>query len=105
MFGKTITLSNDAGHSDYAQMAVSSNNNVKVLWLDTTTSAQNVFFRKSGSGGGDFGCTLNISDSPGDKSRINLALVNGGNNIFTTWTGDSTGNFILEQVHLLRLFF
>ena len=92
-FGNTINLSNDPGKSAYARIAVSSNNNVNVLWADNTPGNEDVFFRKSSSGGAGFGCTLNLSDSNSDGvGRIDLAIVSGGNNIFTTWMADAAPN-------------
>ena len=41
--GNTINLSNDPGKSAYARIAVSSNNNVNVLWVDNTPGNENVF--------------------------------------------------------------
>ena len=88
-FGNTINLSNDPGKSAYALIAVSSNNNVNVLWKDDTPSNEDVFFRKSSPGGGGFGCTLNLSDSMGDEYGADLAIVKGGNNIFTAWNDNN----------------
>lgn len=93
-FGNAINLSNDPGKSAYARIAVSSNNNVNVLWVGNTPGNEDVFFRKSSAGGAGFGCTLNLSDSnsAGVKGRIDLAIVSGGNNIFTTWMADAAVN-------------
>ena len=86
-------MSNDPGKSAYARIAVSSNNNVNVLWVDNTPGNEDVFFRKSSSGGAGFGCTLNLSDSNNaGVGHIDLAIVSGGNNIFTTWMADAAVN-------------
>ena len=85
-------MNNDPRKSYYVLIAVSSNNNVNVLWSYNTPGNEDVFFRKSSSGGAGFGCTLNLSNSIGDKSQINLAMAGGGNSIYTTWIGDTTVN-------------
>jgi hypothetical protein len=92
VFGNTINLSNDPGKSYYVLISVSSNNNVNILWSYNIPGNEDVFFRKSSSGGAGFGCTLNLSNSIGDKSQINLAMAGGGNSIYMTWIGDTTGN-------------
>ena len=56
---------------------VSSNNNVNILWSYNIPGNEDVFFRKSSSGGAGFGCTLNLN-SIGDKSQINLAMAGEG---------------------------
>jgi hypothetical protein len=50
VFGNTISLSNDAGKSTYALMAVSPSNIVNVLWLDTISGKEMFSSEKGGRG-------------------------------------------------------
>jgi hypothetical protein len=82
-------LSNSPGNSTNAQIAVYENN-VYVVWSDTTTGNGDVYFRRSVTNGTIFGETRNLSNNTGLSSDPQLSVA--GSNVYVAWTDASSGN-------------
>jgi ethanolamine utilization microcompartment shell protein EutL len=80
-FGRTVNLSNTAGHSGRPAVAASGSN-VYVVWDDDTATQAGVvqfdiLYRRSTNGGANFGRTVNLSNTAGHSS--NAAIVASNN--------------------------
>src|SRR5919108_494114 len=76
-------LSNSPGNSTNAQIAVYENN-VYVVWSDTTTGNGDVYFRRSVTNGTSFESTRNLSNSPGNSTNAQIAVYE--NNVYVVWS-------------------
>jgi hypothetical protein len=86
-FGSTVNLSNSVGDSQLPAIAVSGNN-VYVVWQDSTSGDNNIFYRRSTNNGSTFGSTVNLSNSPGGTPDIAASA----NSVHVTWTDSTSGN-------------
>lgn len=87
-FSDEINLSNDNVLSSTPQVALSGNNDVYVIWLNSTPTAD-VFFTKSTSADlDDFDAPINLSNTiTGSISQQQIAT--SGNNVYVVWRNDT----------------
>ena len=85
----TLNLSNNAGSSTDAKIAVSGNN-VHVVWEDGTSGNSEVLYKRSTDGGATFGPIINLSNNAGFST--NPAIAVSGNNVYVVWNDDTPTN-------------
>ena len=86
-----INLSNDAGSSFSATIAVSGNN-VHVVWSDGTSGNSEILYRRSTDSGATFGPIINLSNNA--EVSTNPAIAVSGNDVHVVWNDAPTfGNF------------
>jgi hypothetical protein len=88
-FSSTINLSNNAGRSEYPQIAVSGNN-VYVVWFDYATGLTDIYFKRSTDGGATFSGSSNLSNNIGGAYSPQIAV--SGNNVYVVWFDLTTEN-------------
>jgi hypothetical protein len=81
-FGDVINLSNNAGESGRHRIAVS-DNNIYVIWADSTPGNWEIFFRVSNDNGATFGDVINLSNNAGESGRHRIAV--SDNNVYVVW--------------------
>lgn len=70
---------------------VATNNNVYLLWQSNSGNvSKQLFFKRSIDGGATFENATNISDD--QKNSADQLLDSSGNNVYTIWDDNSTGN-------------
>jgi hypothetical protein len=82
-FGNTINLSTNIGGSSVPQIAVSGST-VYVVWMDYTPGNNDIFFRKSNTGGSTFGNTINLSNDVGLSFTPQIAVASGST-VYVVW--------------------
>ena len=85
----TKNLSNNAGSSEFPDIAVSGNN-VHVVWHDNTPGSYDIFYTRSTNSGSSFPDLKNLSDNSG--SSIFPAIASTGNNVYVVWRDNTPGN-------------
>jgi hypothetical protein len=88
-FGGTTNLSNDLGRSTDPRIATSENN-MYVVWSDTTTGNGDIYFKASNNGT-TFSSRKNLSNNTGVSSSAKIAT-SGKSNVYVVWSDTTTGN-------------
>jgi Neuraminidase (sialidase) len=83
-------LSNNAGLSFHAQVAVSGSN-VYFAWRDGTGGPDEILLRRSTNNGGTLQPIVQISNNAGFS--IAPALTTVGNNVYVIWQDNTPGNY------------
>jgi hypothetical protein len=81
-FSNTTNLSNNIGHSELQQIA-SYGNNVYVVWIDDTSGARSIYFKRSTDSGCTFGSTINLGNQKGGSIDPKIAV--SGDNVYVVW--------------------
>jgi len=90
-FQAPLNLSDDVPDSIQPQIVVSGNN-VYIIWTGFGSGVEDqddIFFKKSSSGGANFSDTINLSENIGSSFNPQLAV--SGENVYVIWQ-DDTGN-------------
>ena len=92
-FSTPENISNNAGDSSELQMVVS-DNNVYVVWTDTSNSGdidnRDIFFTVSNDNGQTFLDTpIDLSNNAGDSANPRMAV--SGSNVYVVWIDNSNG--------------
>ncbi len=88
-FGNVINLSSDTGNTGFYDIA-SSGSNVYVVWSESVSGSNEIFFKMSKDNGASFGNVINLSKTPGNANYPKMAV--SGNNVYVVWQDDSSGN-------------
>ncbi|MCK5057959.1 MAG: IPT/TIG domain-containing protein [Candidatus Aminicenantes bacterium] len=84
-------ISNNTDYSLYPAIAVDSSGNINVVWFDSTSSNNEIFFSRSTDNGATWSAAVNISFSSGVSSFPAIAVDSSGN-INVTWCNHTLGN-------------
>ncbi|MFQ5941800.1 MAG: sialidase family protein, partial [Nitrososphaerales archaeon] len=81
-FSDPINVSNTAGTSDYAEIAVSGSN-VYVMWWQVALARANIFFARSTDNGASFGDPISVSETTEVGTSPEMAV--SGSNVYLVW--------------------
>jgi hypothetical protein len=90
-FSTPKNLSNNAGGSFNAQIAVDSDGNINVVWEDNTPGNPEIFFSRSINDGTTFSTPQNLSNNTSSSTNPEIAVDNVGN-INVIWIDHPLGN-------------
>ncbi len=90
-FSTPKNLSNNAGTSQGAQIAVDSSGNINVVWVDNNPGNQDIFFSGSSDGGTTFSVPKNLSNNTGQSYNPHIAVDPTGD-INILWEDTTPGN-------------
>jgi hypothetical protein len=91
-FGNTTFITNSSTGDSFNPQVSAANNNVYLLWeRDLGNASKQLFFKRSIDAGASFGNTTNVGGSSKEDSTNGL-LNSSGNNVYVTWTDNSTGH-------------
>jgi hypothetical protein len=86
-FSTPKNLSNNAGNSFSAQIAVDLSGNIDVVWMDDTPGNYVIFLSRSADQGTTFSSAKNLSNSPGNSGNPQIGVdANGGT--YVAWQGN-----------------
>jgi hypothetical protein len=85
--GNPINLSNNTGDSLFPKV-LANNNNIVLIWTDTTPGNADILFKKSSDNGNSFGETINLSNSTGN-SLYPRTIIDG--EVYVVWKDLSEG--------------
>jgi hypothetical protein len=85
-WGTDTRLTNAAGNSKYASIAVSGNN-VHVVWTDERSGNRQVFYRRSIDGGSSWNTDIQLVNTPGLSDYPSIAV--SGSDIHVAWQDNS----------------
>lgn len=94
-FFTPINLSNDAGDSQFPQIAVSTNNHVYAIWQDDTiqgSTLYDIFFTNSTNNGHDFSPVSDLTNGVGISGNSHLTI--SGDKVFAIWQTLNANNDI-----------
>ncbi len=89
-FSTPVAITNHSGNSGIPKIYASSNH-VYLIWEDNSAKNFDVYLRTSSDSGNTFGTSVNLSNNTGNSGAPQMVV--NGNNIYTTWMDDSSGNF------------
>ena len=88
-FSSIENLSDNIGRSDQAQItAVGAN--VYVVWRDSSSGKDQIYFKRSSDNGNSFYPTEDMSNNNGSSTNPQITAI--GNNVYTVWSDTTTGN-------------
>ena len=88
-FSSIENLSDNSGRSDEAQItAVGAN--VYVVWRDSSSGKDQIYFKRSSDNGNSFYPTEDMSNNNGSSTNPQITAI--GNNVYTVWSDTTTGN-------------
>jgi hypothetical protein len=79
-----------SGDSHYPVIAMETNNNIHVVWIDDTPGEYDIYYKKSTDGGTSW-LTKRLTWTSGDSSCPAIAT-DSSDNIHITWIDDTVGN-------------
>jgi hypothetical protein len=90
LYAPATNISHNSGHSIAPSLAVAQNN-VYVVWLDTTTASGNsdVFFSRSTDNGVTFTAPIPISNSPNSSFDFYYQVVASGSYVYVIWQDET----------------
>jgi len=91
-----MRLTNNAGESGYADIAVSGAN-VYVVWMDKTPGNIEIFFRRSTDGGVTWQNARRLTNTVGDSVTPVVTVRNS--KVYVAWSDDTPGN---EEIYFRR---
>lgn len=91
-FSAPINVSNNAGNSQFPQIAVDAQGNINLVWLDNSPGNFSVFFSQSSDSGVTFSRPLNLSNNPGGPALFPQMGVDSGGDIYVAWFDSNSGN-------------
>ena len=97
-FSATLNLSNNAGNSSGAQIAVDLSGNINVAWEDNSPGNNDILFTRSTDKGATFSGVTNISQGVGGDSGNAQVAVDGSGHIFVTWQ-DNVPNVFNKDIY------
>jgi len=83
-------LTNTAGFSDTAKIAVNGSN-VYVAWNDNTPGTADIYFKRSADGGSTWQATKKITNNAGTSIRPDMAC--DSSSVYLVWYDNTTGNY------------
>lgn len=83
-YSASTNISNTVGIAEFAEIAVDSNDNVYVVWKDTSDGYSNIYFNSSNNGGISFGSAKRISTEAVVASNPDVAVDTNGN-VIVSW--------------------
>lgn len=90
-FGNTTKITNISSLDSLNPQIAAANNNVYLLWQSNSGNvSKQLFFKRSIDGGDTFENATNMSDH--QKNSANQLLDSSGNDVYTIWDDNSTGN-------------
>ncbi len=89
-FSTPKNLSNNAGTSQGAQIAVDSSGNINVVWEDNAPGQYDIFLSRSSDGGATFSTPRNLSTNTGTSFNPHIAVDSSGN-INVVWEDNTPG--------------
>ncbi len=90
-FAPPINISGENSNAVAPRIALDSNGNVNVVWLDDSGGTPAVFFSRSSDSGQTFSTPLNISNHQGSPAESERVAVDAAGNIYVVWSEDSSG--------------
>jgi hypothetical protein len=91
-FGPPVRFGNTTAVSDM-QIAAVSGNLMYILWKNTATGNNNIFFKRVFSSGKIFSPTIKLSNNPGGAPVSGPALSAYSNNLYILWENLNSGNY------------
>ena len=91
VFAPPVNVSGENSNAATPRIAVDSNGNVDVVWLDDSVGTPAVFFSRSSDGGQTFTNPLNISNHAGSPAESERVAVDAAGDIYVVWSEDSSG--------------
>ncbi|HJZ62799.1 MAG TPA: PKD domain-containing protein [Candidatus Acidoferrum sp.] len=93
-FSAPKNLSNTSGFPFNPRIFVGSDNNISVVWENTTPGNLDIFYSHSADGGTTFSAPLNVSNDSADSASPQVAADSAGN-VFVVWESDTGARGIL----------
>jgi hypothetical protein len=89
-WGSDSRLTNNAGASRFAQVAVSGSD-IHVVWQDTSKGNREIFYKQSNDSGSTWSGNKRLTSNKGNSCLPTIAV--SGSNIHVTWMDETQGNF------------
>ncbi len=82
----------NSGHSSWSAIAIDSNNNLHVVWEDSTPGNWEIYYKRSTDGGSTWSAEKKITWNSGDSCWSAIAI-DSNNNLHVVWDDSTPGNY------------
>ena len=96
VFSLPQNVSNSPDASSNHQIAVDSQGNINIIWLDKSPGYQAVFFSHSTDGGRSFSAPQNLSNDPNGSFSVQM-VVDPAGNIYVIWDDVNNNGFLTRS--------